>query len=109
MQRADCMRYSTPLYMRLVYSWISVSVGGGGSQRDFLSFGGVKSYAWIFDCVRGSAPNPHVVRGSNVTPFSHLLGGHVFCRAAIQPTANSFHMAGAGPKMHDLTSFTQRR
>ena len=37
-------------------------------------------------------------------PYPYLLGGPIFCRATVQPTVSPFSVAGARPRIHDLTS-----
>lgn len=59
------------IYVILEHPQILVSVGGLepislGMPRDNLSFGGLRSYTWIFDYVRVGTPNPRVAEGSTV-------------------------------------------
>ena len=42
-------------------------------------------------------------------PYSYILGGPIFCEAAIQSTAKPFSVAGARPRIPDLTSSLRMR
>ena len=79
MQRADCAQRSTPCHtgdLSVCGVWRE---GGPGTNspkipRDnHLSFGGVRSYTRIFDCVEGRYPYPHVVLGSTVVSVTNHL------------------------------------
>lgn len=52
-------------------SWSQLPVATEG-QLLYLSFGGVKSYRQVFDCMGVSAPNPNITQGSAVYCVRHL-------------------------------------